>query len=160
MKTLLTVLISGILIVALWLVIAIDSWTAESLNWKFELFFIGFGSAAVLLSFRIKRHWTILVLPFSFLLFIMIVPFVDLTAVKPAIRALNRVSTGMTETQVRLIFEEEYRAHTRYKHPNIRELQKGVLSFVVDSADGCCDAAIIRIRFSDGKCIAKEFLPD
>ncbi len=140
--------------------VGIDSWAAESLNLKFEIFFIAIGVAVGIVSFQLKRHWTVLLLPFSFVLFMIILPFIDLTAVKPAIRALHRISPGMTETQVRAEFNQEFPLRGRFKHPDMRKLQDGVLSFVVDPTDSCCDAAIIRIKFSDGKCVSTEFLPD
>jgi len=160
MKVISISIISVGLIISLWLAIAIDSWVAESLNMKFEIVFITVGIAAGILSFQLKKHWTVLVLPFSVVLFMIILPFLNLTAVKPAIRALHRVSPGMTEARVRALFKEEFSSHGHFKTPEIRPLQAGVLSFVVDPTDGCCDSPIIRIQFSDGKSVSTQFDPD
>ncbi len=101
-----------------------------------------------------------LLLPVAYLLLMLALPFLDLSPVKPAIRAVHTIRPGMTESEVRAVLAQQFPEHGRFKRPDFGVLHQDVLSVVLDPTDGRYNAAVVIIRFSGGKCVTAEFLPD
>jgi hypothetical protein len=99
-------------------------------------------------------------LPVDYVLFILSLPFLELSPVKPAVRAVHEIRPGMSEAQVRTILDRHFPEHGHFKRPTIGALHENDLSFVLDPNDGRYNAAIVQIKFSEGRCVSAEFLPD
>jgi hypothetical protein len=102
----------------------------------------------------------LLFIPSAYVLFVIALPFMDLSPVKPAIRAVREIRPGMTEAQVRAVLERNFPEHGRFQRPVFGTVREDVLAFVLDPSDGRYNAALVRVRFSAGKCVSAEFLPD
>ena len=137
-----------------------DDWLGASRNFWFESGFICvgliFGASAV----AIGEHKAYLLGPALYLLFFVALPYLEISPVKPAVRAVHEIRTGMTESEVRAIIDRHFPEHGRFKRPDVGPLRNDVLSFVLDPGDGRYNAAIVQIKFSLGKCVSSEFLPD
>ena len=160
MKILLVFVITGILLPITWFAVGIDMWTAESLNPVFEIIFVSLGIAIGTAVFLNSRHWAVLILPVLYVLFIFILPFLNLNAVKPTCRALKEITPGMNEQQVRSVFNKNFPKDGPFKMPNMGSINESRMLFVVDPNDGCCDAAVVQINFVNGKCASTEFMAD
>jgi len=58
----------------------------------------------------------------AYILFILALPFIDLSPVKPAVRAVHEIRPGMTESQVRAVLDRHFPEHGRFKRPAIGPL--------------------------------------
>jgi hypothetical protein len=126
----------------------------------FELRFILIGVALGAGAFLLGRHKVFLLAPTAYVLFRLVLPLIDLSPVKPAVRAVHESRAGMSEAEVRAILDRHFPAHGRFRRPKMGDLQNGVLAFVLDPNDGDLNAALVEIKFSDGQCVAARFLPD
>ena len=86
---------------------------------------------------------------------------VDLSPVKPALRAVDDIHAGMTESEVRAILDREFPEGSRFR----RNLAMGAMgregfNFALDPNDGRYNAAVVVIGFEEGKCTGARFLAD
>ena len=159
--TLLGILVSLALLPALLFAIAIDGWAGASLDPIFVVRFVVFGIVVGVIAFLLGRHKGFLVAPAVFVSGMLALPFVDVTAVKPAVRAVHEIAPGMTEGEVRAIFDEHFPEHGRFRRPDIGSLYRGRLSFVLDPTDGALNAALVTVEFDNaGRCVSASFGPD
>ena len=84
----------------------------------------------------------------------------DLTAVKPAVRAVHEIRPGMSEAEVRVVIHRHFPEPGRFRRPEIGALYRGQLSFVLDPSDGALNAALVTVEFAGGKCVRAGFSPD
>ena len=143
-----------------YLAIGLDDWVGASRNVLFELAFLLLGLIFGAFAFSLGKHKAFLVAPLIYVLFILALPFLEVSPVKPAVRAVHEIRPGMSEAQVRAVLDHHFPEHGHFKRPAIGALEKDAISFVLDPNDGRYNAAIVQIKFSDGKCISAEFLPD
>jgi hypothetical protein len=160
MKILTIFTLTIVLVLAVWFVIEVDIWVGASLNLIFQFLFISLGIGVAWASFVVQRHWATLVAPSLYVLFILLLPFISFSAVKPALRGLEKINPGMTESQVRAVFNQHFPENGRFKRPEFRQIPENQLCFVVDPTDGCCDTATIHIKFANGKSVSGEFRAD
>jgi len=160
MRRFIAFLISCTLLPAAWFAVGLDDWTGASRSLVFEAVFILLGLAVGTVVMRLDRYKPLLFVPAAYALFILVLPFVELSPVKPAVCAVQEIQPGMSESQVRAILDRNFPEHGRFKRPEIGAVHEGVLSFVLDPNDGRYNAAVVRVRFSAGKCASAEFLPD
>jgi hypothetical protein len=160
MRRLIAFLISCTLLPTAWLAVVIDQWTGASRSLAFEGFFISLGFLMGTVVMQYERHKAMLLVPVAYVLFILVLPFVDISPVKPAVRAVGEITPGMTEHQVRAVLDHHFPGDGRFKRPEIGALSENVLMFALDPDDGRYNAAIVQIKFSAGKCLSAEFLPD
>ena len=153
-------IISCALIPVAYFFVCLDNWAGGSQRVFFELLFISIGVEIGALVLLLGRHKALVVLPSAYVLFLLVLPVLELSPVKPAVRAVNEIRPGMTESQVRAVLDRRFPAHGRFKRPEMGTLHGGVLSFVLDPNDGRYNAAIVRIKFAAEKCVSAEFLPD
>jgi len=159
MRTLLAIFITTLLVALLWFAYSIDNWIGASLDFTFEAIFISFCIFLGLAAFLIRRHWLFVLPSFCAVLLLLILPFVNTSPVKPTVRALSAIKPGMTITQVTQILDREYPKPGRFRRPKYG-YRKDVLSYVIDDRDSRYDAAIVEIRFSNGKCADTKFMAD
>jgi hypothetical protein len=160
MRWLVPIAVSCALLPTAWIAFTLDNWSGASYSLAFEGFFIWVGVLSGLLVMHLSRHKAYLLLPAAFILFILTLPFVDTSPVKPAIRAVREIQPGMTEVQVRSVLDRHFPADGRFRRPEIGPLNEGELMFSLDPHDGRYNAALVVVKFSAGKCISAEFLPD
>jgi hypothetical protein len=92
---------------------------------------------------------------------LLLVTVVDVSPVQPATRAVRRVRPGMLEGEVRAILHDEFPASGRFHPPGLeRPITDDLLSFVLNPSDGAYDAAVIQVRFAEGRSVSARFLPD
>jgi hypothetical protein len=159
-KKLIAIASSCALVFFAWLAVGMDDWEGTSRNFLFELVCILLGILFGALAFTKGKHKIFLVVPSIYVLFILALPFLELSPVKPAVRAVHDIQPGMNETQVRDIIGRNFPERGRFKRPEIGALTNNAISFVLDRNDGRYDAAVVQIKFSAGKCISAEFLAD
>ncbi len=140
--------------------IGMDDWLGASRNPWFEVGFITVAAIFGIYALVTGEHKGYLLVPTLFVLLILALPFLELSPVKPAVRAIQEIRAGMTEVEVRAIIDRYFPEHGRFKRPEIGPVRDNVLSFVLDPSDGRYNAAVVQIKFSAGKCTAAEFLPD
>lgn len=140
--------------------VGLDEWIGVSANVLFELVFIPFGIASGAMAFRIGRCKIFLLAPCTFVLFVLVLPFIELSPVKPAVRAVHEIRAGMSESEVRAILERHFPEHGRFKRPQMGDPGHDVLCFALDPDDGRYNAAVVRITFAEGKCVTAQFHPD
>ncbi len=160
MKKFVAIASSCALLLIAYLAIGIDDWIGASRSVLFEIAFVVLGIIFGAFAFTVGEHKTFLLLPSVYILFILALPFLELSPVKPAVRAVHEVRPGMSEAEVRSIIDRHFPQQGHFKPPTIGALHQDVLSFVLDRNDGRYDAAIVLIKFSAGKCVSAEFLPD
>lgn len=149
----------GLLYVACF-VVALDCWVGASTDGLFQFRFILIGIALGAGAFLLGRHKIFLLVPIAYVLFILVLPFIELSPVKPAVRAVRAIRAGMSEAEVRAILDRHFPEHGRFRRPQMGDLRNGVLAFVLDPNDGRYNAAIVEIKFSEGRCVTARFLPD
>ena len=148
------------LLPAVWLVVVLDEWLGASQSVAFEacLILLGIFAGAVV----VFAGWpkTLLAVPGLFILFLLVLPFLDLSPVKPAVRAVREIHPGMTESEVRAVFDRHFPEPGRFKRPAIGTLHNDRLAFVLDPNDGRYNAAVVWVSFSHGTSVAAGFDPD
>lgn len=90
----------------------------------------------------------------------LVLPFVDLTPVKPAVRAVRAIRPGMNEAEVRAVLDRHFPASGRFARPEFGAVHGDRLAFVLDPSDGDLDAALVTVEFSGGRCVRARFSPD
>jgi hypothetical protein len=140
--------------------IGLDMWAGVSRYFLFELTFGLYGVIFAALVYSKGLHKAFLVAALTYVLFILVLPFLELSPVKPAVRAVHEIQGGMSEAQVRAILDRNFPERSHFKRPGIGTLTNNALSFVLDPNDGRYNAAIVSIKFSEGKCVSAEFLAD
>jgi hypothetical protein len=160
MRPLVAFLVSCTLLPVAWFVVGLDEWTGASQSFVFEGFFVAIGILISALVMQYGKHRAWLFVPSAYILFILALPFLDVSPVKPAVRAVREIQPGMTEAQVRAVLDRYFPEHGRFKRPAIGALDEDVLSFALDPDDGRYNAAIVQVKFSAGKCLSAEFLAD
>jgi len=148
------------LVPAVVLAVGLDDWVGASRNVLFEVCFISLGIVVGALVWPLGNHRGLLIVPSAYVLFVLALPFMELSPVKPAVRAVHDIHPGMSESQVRAVLDRHFPEIGRFKRPKMGPLHEDCLSFVLDPNDGRYNAAIVRGKFSGGKCISAEFLPD
>src|SRR5436190_14423112 len=143
----------GLLFLA-YLAIGFDIWTGASRNIFFELLFVFAGLVFGASALTVGRHRAFLVVPLAYLLLLGALPFLELSPVKPAVRAVSEIRPGMDETQVRSILDRHFPEKGRFKRPAIGALYDDHLGFALDPNDGRYNAAIVVVNFSSGKCVS------
>jgi len=159
-KKFITIASSCALLLLAVLAVGIDDWAGESRNVIFEVVFVLLGIVFGVSAFAFGEHKAFLALPSIYILFILALPFLELSPVKPALRAGEEIRPGMSETQVRAVLDRHFPEHGHFKRPTIGVLENDLLFFVLDPNDGRYNAAVAIIRFSAGKCVSAEFHPD
>ena len=160
MKILIAFIVSCTLVPAACFAVGLDNWAGASRNFFFEVCFIALGLAMGALVLWLGRHKVLLCLPAVYVLFMLALPLMDFSPVKPAVRAVHEIRPGMSESQVREVLASHFPEHGRFKRPTFGTLQENVLCFALDPHDGRYNAAVVRISFSGGKCVSAEFLAD
>jgi hypothetical protein len=160
MKKLVAIASSCALFLFAYLAIGLDDWLGASRNGLFESAFVLLGIIFGTLALTVGRHKGFLVVPSIYVLFILALPFLELSPVKPAVRAVHEIQPGMSEAQVRAILDRHFPEQGHFKRPAIGSLTNDAISFVLDRSDGRYNAAIVSIKFSKGKCVSAEFLAD
>jgi hypothetical protein len=105
------------------------------------------------------RYKALLLVPGAYILFILALPFTERTPVKPALRAVDDIQPGMTKQQVRTVIDRNFPDNGQFKRPVVAEYED-VWMFTLDLDDDAYNAALIQVKFSDGKVLSAEFLPD
>jgi hypothetical protein len=160
MKKLLAVASSCGLLFFAWVAVGLDDCAGTSRNFLFELVFLWLGTVLGAAAFTWGKHKAFLVAPSIYLLFVLALPFLELSPVKPAVRAVHEIQPGMSEAQVRFILDRNFPERGHFKRPEIGALTNDTISFVLDRNDGRYDAAVVQIKFSEGRCVSAEFLAD
>jgi hypothetical protein len=150
----------AVLVVAFYVVI-LDQWAGLSRFLAFNLVVVAvmgvLGLAALLLT---RSRMLALVPAVAVVALLAFVRVVDLSPVKPALRAVERIKPGMTEAEVRAILAHAFPTGGRFKRPNIGPRQGNTLSFVLDPTDGDYDASGIEVQFENGRCLSARFFAD
>jgi len=157
---LLAVAITCVLLFFGFIVAALDDWIAASCYWLVDFIYILIGLIFGAFAYTEGKHRAFLVVPAIYLIFVIALPFLSLSPVKPAVRSVREIHSGMNESQVRAVLDRNFPERGRFKRPEIGALTNDAISFVLDRNDGRYDAAVVQIKFSAGKCISAEFLAD
>jgi len=160
MKKFAAIAASCALLVFALLAVGMDDWTGANRSVLFEIAFVALGIVFGTFAFTAGGHKAFLLVPSLYVLFMLALPFLELSPVKPAVRAVREIRPGMSEAQVRSVIDRHFPEGGRFKRPAIGALHEDVLSFALDPNDGRYNAAIVQIKFSAGRCVSAEFLPD
>jgi hypothetical protein len=160
MKKFVAIASSCALLPIAYVALGLDLWIGASRNILFELALVALGVVFGAYAFTMGGERVFLVLPTAYVLFILSLPFLELSPVKPAVRAVHEIRPGMSEAQVRNVLDHHFPQQGHFRRPAIGALHEDVLSFALDPTDGRYDAAVVQIRFSAGKCVAAEFSAD
>lgn len=160
MSKLLAIVGSCALLFFAYAAVGLDMWAGTGRSILFELMFALYGVLFGASVYSRGLHKGFLVAASIYLLLIVALPFLELSPVKPAVRAVHEIRPGMSEAQVRAILDRHFPMQGHFKRPAIGPLNKDVISFVLDPSDGRYDAAIVSIKFSAEKCVSAEFLAD
>jgi len=159
-RKLLAVAITCVLVLFGFIVVVLDDWAGASCNWAFELAYVLIGVIFGAFAYTEGKHWAFLVVPSIYLLFVIALPFLDLSPVKPAVRSVREIQPGMSEPQVRAILDRHFPEHGRFKRPEFGAVTNNSIGCVLDRNDGRYDAAVVAIKFFGGKCVSAEFSAD
>jgi len=160
MNKVLAIVISCALLLVGLVAAELDDWLGASCNGLVELAYVLIGVIFGALAYSAGKHRAFLMAPSIYLLFIIALPFLDLSPVKPAVRSVREIQYGMSEAQVRTILDRHFPEKGRFKRPAIGALKENTISFVLDRNDGRYDASVVQVKFSAGKCVSAEFLAD
>jgi hypothetical protein len=103
-----------------------------------------------------------LIPPLLFALLVTVLALIDLTPVKPALRALDEIKPGMSRDQALAILESHFPANGRFNHPVVTNRNEDYICFSLDPTDGRYNAALLYIHFEEDSDIVSEteFWPD
>jgi len=160
MKKFLAIACSCAFLLFAYTAVGLDDWAGASCYSLVELAFVLPGIIFGAFAYSKIKHKGFLAVASIYVLFILALPFLDLSPVKPAVRAVREIQPGMSEAQVRAILGRHFPEQGHFNRPAIGPLNKDAISFVLDPKDGKYDAAIVCIKFSAGKCVSAEFLAD
>jgi len=159
-RVLAAILVTLALVPALLFAVAVDGWSGESLDPAFTGRFVAFGLIVGLSAVLLGERKGFLIAPAVFTACMLALPFVDLTAVKPAVRAVHAIRPGMSEAEVRAVLDRHFPESGRFRRPQIGAVHRGRLAFVLDPSDAGLNAALVEVEFSDGQCVRAGFSPD
>jgi hypothetical protein len=157
----LTIIVSACtLIPAALFALVLDSWAGLSLNLVFQTSFIAFGVLAAVMAGSLSKRRVTLLLPSAYILFMLVLPFINPSPVKPAARAVNQIRPGMTQVEARAVIEQSFLQVGRFKPPTLIIEDTNMLEYVIDPDNVAYNAALLVVRFSDGKSVSAEIQPD
>jgi hypothetical protein len=159
-KKLLAIASSCALLFFVYVAVGLDEWSGTSRNVYFEFVLVVYGVGLGAIAYSVGKHKAFLIAPSIYVIFIVALPFLDLSPVKPALRAVHEIRTGMSEAQVRAILDRHFPEHGRFKRPEIGAVTNDAISFVLDRNDGRYNAAAVVIKFSEGRCVSARFFED
>src|SRR5437588_3540302 len=117
MKKFVAISSSCLLFLFAYLAIGIDDWLGASRSVLFELAFVLLGMIFGAFAFAIGKHKAFLLAPSFYVLFILALPFLELSPVKPAVRAVHEIRRGMSEAQVRAVLDRHFPEQDHFKRP-------------------------------------------
>jgi hypothetical protein len=91
--------------------------------------------------------------------FLMALPFVSLSPVKPFRQFYWTIRDGMTPEDVRGELVRQFPANGRFPRPVEHASDEG-LSFLLDPNDGHYNAELVVVHLAAGKVTSREYLPD
>jgi hypothetical protein len=141
-------------------VVVLDQWAGLSRYPAFDLVVLALASFIALSAYLVSRRRVYWLIPASIALLLGFVALVDLSPVKPALRAVALIKPGMSEAEVRSVLEQHFPEHGRFKRPNMGPLRGNMPSFVLDPNDGRYNSAVVEISFRNGLSHTAGFLPD
>lgn len=149
------------LLLFLWLVfvLALDAALAVSLHLWLYLLLVVEALLIVICLVRLVRRNLIRICFLLFLVPFVILPFVDLSPVKPFTRFYQSIHIGMSDPEVHDLLVKHFPENGPYKRPKVYYGDDGS-SFILDPNDGCYNAEIIDLKMDDGKLSSKQYLPD
>ncbi|MEM7146800.1 MAG: hypothetical protein AAF591_16830 [Verrucomicrobiota bacterium] len=142
------------------LMVVLDRFAAVSLDGRFVAIAAGFGLVpvfAVLSGTGDLRH---LILAGVFLMFLVVLPFVELSPVKPYKKFFLSVRPGMSQEEILEELVDRFPEGGRYTQPTWANVEDGTLRFWLDLTDGRYNAEIIRVTFWEGRSIATMYMGD
>src|SRR4051812_10418209 len=110
------------------LAVGLDDWLGASRNLLFEVCFISLGIVVGAFVMLLGKHKALVIVPSAYVLFILALPFTELSPVKPAVRAVHEIHPGMSESQVRAVLDRNFPEFGRFKRPKIGALHEDSLS--------------------------------
>jgi hypothetical protein len=149
---LLAVLAAGLLLA--------DRIHAASLSGKFLALVLGLALTATLSVALLVKNWQCLVPLGVYVIFVLILPFIALSPVKPFRSFFESVCVGMTQEEVLLQLNAHFPEGGRYAKPEWRPFVHDSLLFVLNPNDGRYDSEIVTVVFHEGGVLAKMYLPD
>ncbi len=105
--------------VLVWLVWSADIWTAVSLMYPAYFFFALISCALLLLPYAIVRRSAVAVIPCLWIAFIVALPFVANSSLKPLIWGVRDLKQGMDRAAVMETLKGSY-AGTRFPEPIVK----------------------------------------
>jgi len=158
MRTVVVGVLALIAIVILRFAVEADQWAGPAV-----LFIVLVITAVTLLGglcYLLTRSKFALLFPASALMVVSGTFLIDLSPVKPALRAVSQIRPGMTEGQVRSILQQAFPVDGKFKRPDFGRIQNGYLGLALDPSDPRYNSAWVVIRFAGKRSISAEFLAD
>lgn len=103
----------------LWFVWSLDIWTAVSLLYPAYLIIAAISCGLLLLPFAFSRRWRVAIIPCIWLTFIVALPFVTNSSLKPMMWGVLKLELGMDHDTVMETLTTSY-AGTKYPIPIVR----------------------------------------
>jgi hypothetical protein len=146
--------------VVLAVVVMVELWSGATEFGTFRIAFVGTLSVIGVIAYFGTRSRLSALFPVASVVLLLVCHLVDLSPVKPALRAVSEIRAGMTEAEVRTILDRQFPVRGRFHRPNFGSIRSGVLSFVLDPTDSAYNAAVVEVRFAGNRCTSAAFLPD
>ena len=158
MRTVVVGVVALVAIAMLRFTVAADQWAGPSV----PLMVLVITAVTLLggLCYLLTRSRLALLFPASALMVVSGTSLIELSPVKPALRAVAQIGIGMTEGQVRSILLQAFPADGKFRRPDFGRIHNGYLSFVLDPNDPRYNSAWVVIRFAGKRSIGAEFLAD
>lgn len=141
------------------IVVALDYPLALSVNMVFLSVVCVLGILLGLTIFAALKDSACFIPWACFFAFMTVLPFLDLSPVKPFRRLFGSIHQGMSKDELILRLHAQFPVEGRFPIPSIRESESTV-SFCLDPNDGRYNSEFIQVKLAGGTVVSCEYLPD
>ena len=161
MRRVAVVVLLGLAVAVALFTLVLDQWGGATQLPGFDAVGVGVMAAIGVSLFLVTRSRAAALVPGGGVALLLFLRLVDLSPVKPALRAVRQIHAGMTEADVRSVLEQQFPAGSRFRRALwVGPMRPDGFSIVLDPHDSRYDAAVIQIGFEAERCTGARFLAD
>ena len=150
----------GLAILVLLIGMLMSVWLDIDFAASWHLGFYLFAVMPLLVASLARRERIVQFAMVVYLAVLVVLPFIDLSPVKPFTRFYSEVKPGMIEAEVLSRLARQFPDGGRFPCPVQRKLDDGSLWFQLDPNNGAYNAELVIVKMSEGSTVSKEYLPD
>ncbi len=159
-KVVVAVLLGLALVVAFYAVV-LDQWEGAAQLLGFDAIVVGIMAALGLCWFLVTRSRMAALVPAAGVGLMFFLRLIDVSPVKPALRAVNEIHPGMSEADVRAVLDLQFPAGSKFRRALlVGPMGPAGFSVVLDPRDSRYDAAVLQVDFKGERCTGARFLAD